>query len=54
MKESLQRKWLKEYESEGYHYFQFYYEECDYHDSETGETGKRIVIHIVMDKPDIK
>lgn len=52
MKESQERKWLKEYEKEGYRYFQFEPEECDYHDSETGETGKRLVIHIGMDKPD--
>lgn len=49
MSEAIKK--LKRYEKEGYIYAQVEVEECHYSDSDSKESGERLVIHIVMDKP---
>lgn len=51
MVKSNEVKRIEEYLRDGYLVMQFDPEECHYEDSDTHESGERVVIHIVMDKP---
>lgn len=52
MKDSKLVKKFKEYEREGYEYMQIDAEEEKYSDKELKQSGLRVIVHIVMEKPD--